>query len=333
MSLDDRVRDGLRASAETGGLDADDVLAEVQVAFARGERRRRLASRAVVVVVVLALFAGVASLVSLRASHDSSSAASDRWQSTATVRVAAAVRSIPPSPIRLGSPAALALAPATRTAALASAHLASGATVELHASLDRAGDILSLTTIAPTASESETLTRSWAVAFVKSRKAAARSQLRRQTLALQNRVTELHNELLRIDAELVRLDPGAYRSILRYNSPTSVPSATDGRSGPGVPQKTSVHELNLENERIQILSELQTAGKSAATSSISEVTPEIFATIIAETPATRIPEPHASNDNGVAIAVLIVVVVILLAGAAAAIVFRRRKRAPGQVAA
>ena len=67
MSLDERVRDGLRGSAARGGLDPDDVLADVQVAFRRSERRRRVASQAVVVVVVLALFAGVASLVSLRA--------------------------------------------------------------------------------------------------------------------------------------------------------------------------------------------------------------------------------------------------------------------------
>ena len=55
------------ASAARGGLDPDDVLADVQVAFRRSERRRRVASQAVVAVVVLALFVGVASLVSLRA--------------------------------------------------------------------------------------------------------------------------------------------------------------------------------------------------------------------------------------------------------------------------
>ena len=57
------------------------------------------------------------------------------------------------------------------------------------------------------------------------------------------------------------------------------------------------------------------------------MTPEVFATTIAETSATLISTPHASGGHGTAITVSIAVVVILLAGAAAATFYRRRKRA------
>ena len=156
MSLDERVREGLRASAARGGLDADDVLADVQVRSYAASGAGALRAGPLSWWSCIALFAGVASLVSLRATHDSSSSGIsslpvDRCRPRRCCSRLDA-DDLGSSPSRPDEPDNLfALAPATREAALASAHIASGAGVEFHASLDRSGDILSLTTITPSA--------------------------------------------------------------------------------------------------------------------------------------------------------------------------------------
>ena len=131
----------------------------------------------------------------------------------------------------------------------------------------------------------------------------------------------------------MRIDPNTFPdAILRYDSPSSNPLSPQTLSKPPLPNHASVHELNLANERIQLLSALAAEGQEAAQFRVVNVTPEVFASIIAETPATLISKPHTSSGHGTAITITIVAVVILLAGAAAA-VFYRRRRAPSQVAA
>jgi len=54
-----------------------------------------------------------------------------------------------------------------------------------------------------------------------------------------------------------------------------------------VPEAGSTHELNLANERVQVLTRLADLGAEAARTRLA-FTPEVFAQVIAQTPAVRI---------------------------------------------
>lgn len=322
MSLDERLRVDLQRAAESDRLREDDALDHVRMTHQRELVRTRVLRQATAAAVVLSLFAAVAIFVSWRSLPD-------RYRSTATVRVAVAAGSTTGSrSLKLADPRKLALAASTRRAALLAAHLAPADTrVDFRATLNPSRDLLSLEATAPSANESAMVTRRWVSALAGARRADAVRRFRARNLALERRVTALHDQLIRVDTELAKLDPAAYRNTLRYDAPNGVGRYPD--APPPVPEQASVRELNLVNERIQLLTELRRAGSEAASTRISAVTDPFVSQLVSQTSAARIDETPA-----VTVPVLTawgIGLVLVLTGALLA--YRRRTRAMRQVSA
>ena len=181
-----------------------------------------------------------------------------------------------------------------RDAALRLSHVPRSSGIGFGAKLSSTQDVLSLVVTAPTRIEAQTVASNWAKEFAVARKAQAKEALRNKALNLDKRVNQLHNELLKVDAILVKIMPIVYHGILRYNNPNGN-YLTNGSGPPPVPEQGSVHALNLANERIQLLAELGTDGQEAAQLRITNVTPEVFAQMIGQTPALRVSHARATT--------------------------------------
>jgi hypothetical protein len=315
MSLDDRLRDELRNAADLGQLREDDAFESVRLKYHRGLVPNGVTRQAIVVAVVLTLFASVAMVVSWRNTPD-------RFRSTATLRVATASTS---RVLILADPRKLAVAADTRRATLASAHLSDDTPVDFQATLNSERDLLTLSAVAPSAHESRDVTHEWVSAFTKARRAEAVRALRAADLALMRRVKALHNRLNAINAELVRIDPVTYKGHdLGFHPPNGHPYTE--RPIP-VPEQGSTHELNLANERVQILAMLADFGAESARSKIANLSPNVDATPVAQTQAVRV---DASSPATVPILVgWAISLLVVFAGAF--FIYRRRRRSTGQV--
>jgi hypothetical protein len=188
-------------------------------------------------------------------------------------------------------------------------------------------DLLLFAATAPTATESNAVTRSWATAYIKARRADAIRQLRASNLALERRVRALHQQFRAVDAELKRLDP-TYYSKLGYGGPYGVPFGVRDPAGPTQVRKhATVHELNLWNERIRFLRQLADAGAEAARSHIVGSSPNVVSTVVAQSPAVRVSETAPA-------AVLVLLswaIGLAVALVGAIILYRRRTGAMSQV--
>ncbi len=333
MDLDERLRDELRHAVEPGQLREDDALDDVRATHRRGLVRERVTRQTIAVAVVVSLFASVAIIVSWRNAPDHAgvAAGSDRFSSTVTIRVALTAPSLSTSTttsrtFKLADPRTLALAPSTRRAALLSVQLSlDDPSVDFRAALNPTRDLLSLTVTAPSARESTAVTREWASAFAKAERAEAIQLLDLRNRALDRRITVLHQHLETIDAELIRIDPATFKGRLGFPGHHHM---TDPATPPlHVPEAGSVHELNLANERIQILSQLADAGADAARNQISLGGPPISQNL-AQTRAVRV---ETSSPPTVPLLVSWAIgLVVVLAGAF--FLYRRRTRATRQVA-
>src|SRR5258708_1886728 len=90
MSLDERIRSELRNALEAGQLREDQAFNTVWTKHRRDLVRSRVARQATAVAVVLSLFASAAIVLSWRNTPDRFLGSSDRFRSTATLRVARA---------------------------------------------------------------------------------------------------------------------------------------------------------------------------------------------------------------------------------------------------
>lgn len=313
MSLDQRVRVGLQGSADSGRLNEEHVLEQVRVSHRRGLVRAHVARQASAVMVILTLFVGVAVFVSWRTMPY-------RYRSVATVSVEApSIEMTGGLPVKLADPRQLALAPSTRRAALLASALPEDARVDFRVTEPHA-HLLSFTTTAPTASNATLVARHWVAALARLRNDDARRQIPAAMRALSQRVETLHRELRAVDAKLAKVDPINYGAVLRYDGPTSPPGP---KPPPNVPERGSVHELNLAFERIQILEQLKHAGLRGAELRIAAFDPALTTKLLTETPPTRIDQaPPATLP---AIAGWFIVVALVLTGAF--IVYRRRAQA------
>ena len=258
------------------------------------------------------------------------------YRSTVKVRVG-----LPPAPpttatgstttqpvgVKLGNSVQLALASGTRQVALHRSHLGPDEPgIDFRATTDATGDVLSLTAIAPTGSESTTLARNWATAFATARRADARSQLLRSRHNLELRVAQFHNELERVDTQLETLAPATYKDLSQYD-PGGIHSAARPKPPFTVPEHATPQVLNLAFERVQILRSLRQITPSASLGHFEGfITPLVIAQIISQSPAVRIKPPHRDSNTSTTL----IAIGLLLAGlilATSAVLFRRRSRA------
>ncbi len=239
-----------------------------------------------------------------------------RYRSTVTVRVAQRVKTntgkgskskkkattttTTPTIIALSGPQKFALQRRIITGTLSSLHIRRTKHIGFQARLNDTGDLLSLTVTAPTSREAQRVGRQWAKVFSAARRADARNAVLRQKNQIARRVTKLHTELQRIDAKLVKLMPIVYRGILRFDAPLGNTTFGKGKNGanaaiPPVPEQGNVYALNLAFERIQLLSALATSGAKNAQLKITNLTPEVFATLVSQTPAIRVAKGRATT--------------------------------------
>jgi hypothetical protein len=332
MSLDERLRAELHA-VEPGPLREDDALDNVRLTHRRGVARRATARHALAVAVVVAMFASVAVIVTWRNTPDRVGVAAgsgQRFRSTATIRIA-------PHPGRDSTATTvsfpltdadrrtleLALAPGTRRAALIAAHRApDDSSIDFLAKLNPTRDLLLLTVTAGSAHDAVAVTREWASAFAEARRDNAIRDLR----AAARRFTALLDQLNKVNAELVRIDPATFRGR-NLGFPPRHHFTDDDLSFPAVPKSAPVGERDLVDQRMQIVSRLADLSADAARVSLGQ--PQVFTTLVEQTPPVRIEAPGKSK-----VPVLIggtIGLVILLAGSAFA--YRRRARSTRQVAA
>ena len=328
MSLDDRLRKDLRDAVESGMLREDESLDAVRRNHRRGLVRRGVTRQAIALAVVLSLFASVAIVVSWRK-------APDRFRSTATIRVALARSSNTSSTttyptLKYSDPRRLALASGTRRAVLLSAHRSPYDTsIDFRAHYNSGRDLLSLVATAPSANESTAVTQKWMSVFVKVRRADAFRARRALNQALNRRLAALHDRLREVESKLKKIDPVYYAGLGRI--PQILPNGSSARTFDPtlhIRENATLHELNLVNERVQILALLADLGAEAAKSGPqSLVGPIVVAKPIA--PAVRV---DASSPATVPILVgWAIGLVVVLAGAV--FVYRRRTRPTAQVSA
>jgi hypothetical protein len=354
MSCDSRLRDGLRQAVAGHDLREEIALEHVKATHPTGwgdftvgtvedlaapRSQHARVHRIVGAVAACALLAGAVALpLALRnraggpAPRPASQPVTTGYRSTVTVRVGPppSQRSTPttrPLGITLADPVHLALASGTRNTALRESHLPSNDPgIDFHATSNAAGDLLSLTVITPTANETTTLARNWALTFVDARKADARRQIIEERHNLTLRVTALRSELLRIDTQLVKLEPGTYKDVLQYDFPGPLPGRRT-TPPPPVPEQGSVKTLDLAFERIQLLSSLTQSSSRPGDQSLASPTPWVFGSVVSQTPAVEVKPPHRHSHTST----LLIAVGLLLAGlglAASALWLRRRSRRP-----
>jgi hypothetical protein len=220
-------------------------------------------------------------------------------------------------PVKLSEGEPVQLAFATCEAALVQSHLRSGDGISFDATTNATGDLLSLTVVTPSSSGTTTLARNWAATFRRARIADAKAQIRQQQHQLSVRVAELHHELRRVDDRLVKLMPTVYGGVLRFDAPGGGPPDRAAGGPPPVPEQGTPAALNLAFERIQILSSLTNAGENAASLRITVVKPDVFATVVSQSPAVLIKAPHhATNTSTVLVAIALLAGGVLLAASA-----------------
>ena len=317
MTLDERVRIGLARSADTGRLDADEVLDGLVLWHRRGRLKRRVARQSIAIAVVLTLFVGVALLVSWRSTPA-------RYRSVAAVAVGPAnFTAANGATVKLGDPVRTALAAGTRRATLLAAHLApDDPHVDFRAERT-APNAISLTATAPTSEASALVTREWVSVFATTRKADARRQLIAARQSLTREVATVHEQLLSIDAKLAKLDPKIYGSVRMYDAPNgNVRPGPQPGGPPPVPEHGTVKELNLVFERIQLKSRLEKLGQVAAAQRFGALAPNVIAAPIGQKAPVRVDATPAATVP--ALAVWIVGLVVIFA--AACFMYRRRAR-------
>jgi Mrp family chromosome partitioning ATPase len=232
-----------------------------------------------------------------------------RYRSIATVRVDAkpakdtskktnkknSTTTTSPPNIALSGPQKFALRVSIREQALLASHLRPSAGIGFASKLNDTQDLLSLVVTAPTRIQAQTVARNWASTFGKARKADARQKIRNTQRSLHNRVTKLHSELRRVDAKLVRLMPIVYHGVLRLDAPAGNLPGRSGTGPPPVPEQGSVRTFNLAFERVQLLTSLTDSANKAAALRLQSTTPEVFATVVSQTPATRVARNQATT--------------------------------------
>jgi hypothetical protein len=195
----------------------------------------------------------------------------------------------------LSGPQRFALRKPLVKATLTKARLPANANIGFSAKLSATEDVLTLTVTAPTQYEAQVVARAWGAEFSKERKADALLKLKQSNRRLDRRVGQLHDELQSVDAQLQKLMPIVYAGILRDNAPNGN-NLTDGVTGPPpVPEQGSTHGLNLANERVQLLDSLSKLGAKAAQNRIAHLSPDVFATVMSQTPATRVTHTRATT--------------------------------------
>jgi len=354
MSFDSRLRDGLRQAVDGHDLREDAALQEVKAAhptewadFTVGgledlvsqRSQHARAHRIVGTVAVCALLAGAVALpVALRnrprppAPRPAGQSVTTGYRTTVTVRVGPAP-SHPATPttqplgITLAAPVQLALASATRNTALRESHVGSSDPgIGFEATTDAAGDLLSLSVLAPTGGEATTLARNWAYTFIDLRRADARRHILDDQHNVKVQAKELRAELQRVDTQLVKLAPTTYKNLLQYDR-AGIDRGLPRPPWPVPEQGASVKLLNLTFERLQILASLTQSGKRAAELHFESLSPvsEVFAQLISQTPALQIKPPHRDSNTPTTV----IAVGLLLAGlalATSAFLLSRRSR-------
>jgi hypothetical protein len=351
MSFDSRLRDALRHAVDGHDVREDAALEEVKAAqptewadftvvaiedvLASRRSQHARAQRIVGAFAACALLAGAVALpVALRnrprppTPHTAGQPVTAGYRSTVTLRIGQApsphaTPTTQPLGITLAAPVQLALASGTRNTALRQSHLRSNdPEIEFQATTDATGEVLSLTVIAPTRIETTTLARNWAIVFVDVRKADARRQIKEDQHNLTLRATELQRELQLVDTQLMKLAPTEYKDLLQHDRggihlrPTAPSSA---------PEQGSVKLLNLAFARIQILASREQSGKRAANLRFILLTPDVFASLVSQTPAVQIRPPHRDSNT----ATTLTAIGLLLAGlvlATSAFLLSRRSR-------
>lgn len=148
--------------------------------------------------------------------------------------------------------------------------------------------------------------------------------LHAQMRALDVRVAKLHRELRRIDGQLATLDPVVYGRLPSYDAPRSNFPGTSAPKPPPVPERGSVHELNLAFERIQILNKLEALGQQASALRTRAAQPELIPTVVSNRSAREVAQtPPATVPALVALSIAVVLISV-----GAIVLYRRRTRAP-----
>jgi hypothetical protein len=323
MSLDDRLRDGLRRSAEAVRFDEDAALDRIQLAHRRSLLRTQVMRVATAAVVVVSLFVGAAVVVPRLAT-------ANRYRSAATVSVAASpnstARSTPDSlPVKLADPGTLALAASTRRAALLASHLAPNDTRIDFRATRMASDVFSLMVTAPTAGEATAVTRNWVAALGQARLGDVRRQLAADQRALNRRIVVLRDQLHAVDAQLAMLDPLVFSSIYPYDNPQPggggrepiAPSPSDG---------ASTREFTLVLERLQLIQQLTEGASKISAIQLANSAPNVTTQPVAQSPATNVDQ--TSPATVLALAGWLIAIIVVLA--AAALAYRLRTRDTGQ---
>jgi hypothetical protein len=204
---------------------------------------------------------------------------------------------LPTVNIVLSGPQKFALQRGLRDLALTKSHLRTNAGIGFNAKLDATQSVLSLIVTAPTRLEAQSVAHSWATVFSNARKANARAAGFRYRHQVQTKVGTLHTELVKVDAQLIKLMPIVYHGILRFDAPNGNLKATKNGAAapPPVPEQGSVHALNLAFERIQLLAAVEKFGQLAASQKFSSLANTTVATILSQTPPTRVAKVQATT--------------------------------------
>jgi hypothetical protein len=337
MTLDERLRAELRGSVEPWPLREDDALDAVRSRHRRGLVRRRVTRQAVAAAVVVSLFASVAVVISWRNAPDNAGVAaiSDGYRSAATIRLAPAP-SAGSTSTTIG-PAfkpqellALALAATTQRAALLGAQLSPATNVEFRAALNSVQDLLTITVTAETQYVSEAVTHAWAAAFTEALRAERIRRMQAADRTLNRKVRALHDQLRQIDSELILINPAYKPYTTRDIGWHGHPNLSDMNPPPHhAPEQGSTRELNLANERIQLLSRLADLGAEAARTQISLSGPDTFGAVT-QKPVVRVHLSSRKHKSPVLFGWAISLFVVL---GGALFVYRRRGRSLRQVAA
>ena len=231
-----------------------------------------------------------------------------RYRSTVTIRVApkpvdtsnkkpnknATTTAAPVNLVKAG-PQKFALRLNIRNAALKRSGLKKTAGIGFGSKLDPTETIMSLVVTGPTRAQAQTVARNWGTVFRIQRTSAAKEKIIQDRRSVSIRVRRQHDELQRVDAKLVKLMPIVYHGVLRFDAPNGNLPNTDQSGPPPVPEQGSVHALNLAFLRIQLLSSITDLGSQLASFRFNEVTPDVFATVMTQSPAERVTKSRATT--------------------------------------
>jgi Mrp family chromosome partitioning ATPase len=192
-------------------------------------------------------------------------------------------------------PEKFALQRGIRNAALRRSGLKVNAGIGFGSRLDATETVLSLVVTGPTPAQAQTVGRNWAAVFARQRKLEATRKIRESQQHIAEQVRAQHTELQRTDAKLVKLMPIVYHGILRFDAPNGNLAGRTAGGPPPVPEQGSVHALNLAFLRIQLLASITKLGNEAATFRFNTITPTVFATVMTQTPASRVTKVRSTT--------------------------------------